>query len=75
MGCNYLNVDDFHNRLDELKSEKLDMKNELLAEINTVSSYLNSLTSIEIFECDSCGAEISYEEYNANDGCCYDCSE
>lgn len=69
-----LDINALNSQTNELREQIASIRIEVEDEIHRVTEYLNSLTNdINVFECENCGKEISWSEYDDNNCYCSDC--
>lgn len=71
-----LDINALNSQTNELREQIASIRIEVENEIHRVTEYLNSLTNdINVFECEDCGCEICWSEYDENGGYCNRCND
>lgn len=66
-----VNVTDVLDNYNNTKNKLNEYRSEVELEIRTLASRLDTLYTLDIFECDCCGREVGYIDYA--DGYCENC--
>lgn len=66
-------INELKKEIEELDIQLQTKRGLLREEIEAVNNYCWQIKRIEVFECNECGKEISYNEYWDNNGTCEEC--